>query len=388
MDRGRSMRARVLAAAAVTAALALTVMPAHAAPPPPSADLVIDDGGDGVISQAEAGAVEVTGTYDATYVPTITHVTMRIIADGSCASLPVGSPTSTTHQTVMVSGGTYTLSFNVAGLNQTALCAEAYLSNADGLSVLFFSLNRPVLDLTGPTTPVITSPGNGTLQKVLIRPNGTRVVRVEGTTAPNTAVEISEASLGALGSATSDGSGLWARDVILTSVTPAIQSRSGTYTIRATAFDGVGNSSVSAPVTFDLDADQPTGRIRVPAGETIILPGQPLLLSGTAVDTNGQAFGGVLAVEINIHSTTVVRETILPPATGRGNVLGLAQVGDIIHQQNASCTGCPATGVTQVNWEFDASFLGPGVYTFQIEVFDKAGNTADQPETVRVVVLP
>jgi hypothetical protein len=380
------MRGRVLAAAAVTAALVLTTLPAAAAVP--TGFMTIADGGDGIISQGEASAVVVNGTYDGTFFPPITSVTIRIIADGGCASLPVGPPTSTPHQTVGVSGGTFQLTFNVSSLNETGLCAEAYLSNADGNSALFFSANRPVLDLTGPTNPVIVSPDGVHLEKVTIRANGRRVVPVQGTTDPNTAVEIFEVGLGSLGSTVSGADKMFNIDVVMTDVTPALQSRSGTFTIFAVATDGIGNTATSDPVTFSLDADAPTGRIRVPAGETIVGPGQPLILEGTAQDTNGQAFGGVLAVEINIHSTLKVEETILPPDTGRGNILGLAQVGDIIHQENAACTGCPALGVTQVDWEFDASFLPPGVYTFQIEVFDKAGNTADQPETVRVIVLP
>ena len=58
----------------------------------------------------------------------------------------------------------------------------------------------------------------------------------------------------------------------------------GTYTLHATAFDGAGNSTVSAPITITVDRTAPTTSVVVPAANGAVLSGTAAPLTRTAAD--------------------------------------------------------------------------------------------------------
>ena len=234
----------------------------------------------------------------------------------------------------------------------------------------------------------ISSPANGSLVGTVVRSNGDRVVPVVGTAEPGSTVKVFEGAI-LLGTATTAANGQWSADTILAT---------GTHTIFATTTDGGGNTSSTPSITFDVDAAAPA--VTVETVNPVIFTGDtPALIEGLANDTNPQAFGGVLAVEVNVFSplTPDVRLENLTIPPSDPTLSGVLRIGKMIETSNADCTPtgtpirgkktCAATGTQQVAWSYDLSLLPTGVYTVEVKVFDKAGNTANQPEELTIVKI-
>jgi hypothetical protein len=255
----------------------------------------------------------------------------------------------------------------------------------DGATFTAESIDSLVVDTLASVT--LLTPAANSLNK--------RVVNVSGTADPGSTVKVLEGTL-QLASVTSPASGpsagTWAA---------SISFATGTHTIKATALDAGGNSATTATLTFDADADAPVVSITSPTDSgtspNIILPGENFIIEGTARDTNGNAFGGIKAVEVNIYST--LTPDIRIPSTIPANpvdLLGVVRVGKVIAQDNAPCTPagpvqsgkatCNATGVQQATWTYDATYLPTGIYSIQVQGYDKAANAMSQPATILLVV--
>jgi len=251
--------------------------------------------------------------------------------------------------------------------------------------------SQPLIISTQLGTPGIAKPLAGSILP--------RESLATGTADPGALVELFDIFDGAnvkLTETTADGDGNWS--VLL-------RLPSGHYSMQARVEDAAGNVALSDPVEFDVDGDAPDAHISSPAHLGIFDANDAILVEGTAADLNDQEYGGVVAVEVNIHDTLGVAAPCGVPNVGSvadaianldpsaisletGCNLLVAQLGVIVHQENSACTGCPATGINEVSWIYDASWLGPGVWTFQVRTFDRIGNSALQPQQVTIVRLP
>lgn len=249
------------------------------------------------------------------------------------------------------------------------------------------STDSLIIDTILPTV-AISSPANGSLVGVVVRSNGARVVPVAGTAEPGSTVRVFEGAI-LLGTGTANANGQWTVDT---------QMATGTHTIFARATDAAGNTAQTAPITIDVDASQPV--LFVDTVNPVIFAGdEPALIEGTAADTNNQAFGGVIAVEVHVFAplTPDLRPENLQIPPSDPTLSGVARVGKMVLTDNVDCTPtgtpirgkktCAASGTQQVSWRYDASMLPAGVYTIEIKVYDKAGNTANQPEEITLVKL-
>ncbi|HEX9711303.1 MAG TPA: hypothetical protein VGB52_01985 [Actinomycetota bacterium] len=338
-----SARLRALLVGAVVLSAGAAIVPAHAAPPPPPV-FTIDDGGDGWVNATEATALTISGTYDEAASPAVTQVIARIVNSPTCDN---AAAEATPTQTFAVNlDGTFTSPpFDVSGFTDGAiLCARARTINADGQSLAGFSTNTPTLDLTAPATPTIIFPA----QNALVGAH----FDVNGSAAPGSIVEVldvTELPVTSLGSDDADVNGLWQFHVFMGS--------SDTRQLQARAFDEAGN--VSAPTalrTIDVDADAPTVAIELPANNTIYLPGDPVLIEGTAADTGF----GILAIEVHVFSF--------------GSEVASKQI------KTFTCeAGCPTN--SEVSWSYVPP-VGTGYFTAKIWAIDVAGNRTPQPAEV------
>jgi hypothetical protein len=169
--------------------------------------------------------------------------------------------------------------------------------------------------------------------------------------------------------ATADEDGAWSLTVY------AIPT--GAHSLQASATDVDGNVVTTSALSIDVDGHRPTAEITEPINYSVFLPGEPIVVEGVARDTNGHAFAGMAAVEINIHNP--LQPTFRP---------GGLPVGAVITQTNSDCPACTtSSGTVEVEWSYDASWLPSGTYTIQVEPFDKAGNTSVQPQSLVIVKL-
>lgn len=197
-----------------------------------------------------------------------------------------------------------------------------------------FTVSTSPVDVVPPPAPVLIDPAAG----AIVGP----VPVFRGTAEIGATVTVYE-GLSPVGNATANASGSWEF---------AASMSGGSHTVTARATDQAGNTGPSSPArTFTVDATRPTVAFSS-AGPVIVLPGQPVTLSGTAGDNLG-----VAGVTVEIFNSVSGARALLVAA---------------------SCTGCPGTSV---GWTVSPA-VGPGLWTARAQSRDLAGNrsVADQVE--------
>lgn len=204
-------------------------------------------------------------------------------------------------------------------------------SNVSGSVTLSFSVN----DITPPAQPVFIEPADGSIVQHLAQ----AMVQVDDETAR--VVFSSEDP--------PFETWAWPRDGIASM--PLHEA--GAYTLRARAYDYVGNASEAASVNVVVDATPPTVTVAQPSSPSV--SHGPPLISGTAGDD----------VEVATVAITVIDRT-----------------RSTIDNVQADCDGC---GSTEATWQLLVP-LAPGWYTLSAVATDGVGHQVES-STRHVLVL-
>lgn len=288
--------------------------------------------------------------------------------------------------------GVATITTALSGLNDGGIIATAKIFDADGnATVLTASTTK---DVVVPGSALIFSPAQNSL-------NNAGVLKASGAAEQGNTVQIwvdkspLAPVLAVEGKA--DNNGAWTLTLPTRTAHKGF-GQSGTYKIYAVTVDDLGNvSAPTAPVVFDLDLDLPTVVIDAPANQSIIEHDAPLVISGTAAETNDQAFAKLFAVEVDVFSpTTPDANASVVPNTDPSEITYSYKLalGKSVFKRNADCKGtdalqtpCGMNGPHDATWSLDLSFLAPGAYTIQVRALDIALNWSAQMAQVNIVKL-
>ncbi|MCY1001153.1 DUF4215 domain-containing protein [Myxococcus sp. MISCRS1] len=188
-----------------------------------------------------------------------------------------------------------------------------------------------IVELTPPTTPVITGPANGSTVSTGTPP-------ISGTSAPGTTVTVREGTT-VVCTATTDASGNW-------SCTPTTPLPDGSHTLTATAVTPEGSTSeTSAPTTFIVDTTA---------------PGAPVI--------SGPAGGSTVS-------------------TGTPPISGTSEPGATVTVREGGTVVCTATADASGNWSCTPTTpLSEGPHTLTATATDGAGNTSPPSAPVTFTV--
>jgi hypothetical protein len=271
-----------------------------------------------------------------------------------------------------------TIQMDVTGLHDGILTASATLTDSFGNTGLPGTATANKNADTSPAVK-ITSPAANSLTG--------KTVKIEGEAIPGAHITVWDSYIDPKGAphgrvqlngnqVTTDANAKW-------SITPTFGG-SGTHTIEAVTDNaGGGHAANVARVVFDVDAVNPTVAVDGIGSNgiaPITLPGEPLIISGTADDD----FSGVYGVQIQIfdiknQDSLQVCITCTPPTVGL--IQGRSTVD--------TATTCPlcAPKVLHARWSFDASGLAAGWYTATIYAVDFRNNHSTQPQKVQFLKL-